>query len=76
MDLEDWRLYWVNAETSSVQYYELEFGKVVTVPLESHPTAAVVYNGFLYYASQDDAAIHVADKTNGEKDRVLRNNTG
>ncbi|XP_046386652.1 prolow-density lipoprotein receptor-related protein 1 isoform X2 [Ischnura elegans] len=82
VDMTDRRLYWVNGNL--IQYYEFDgksFGgtaKVKTVPLPSlaHPTAAVVYNGLLYYADGNDSAIHTANKTTGEDDKVLRNNTG
>ncbi|KAF4524352.1 hypothetical protein B566_EDAN007528 [Ephemera danica] len=77
MDLEGWRVYWVNAESNSVQYYDMERRELILVPLShaAHPTAAVVYRDNLYYANQADAAIHVAGKTKGEDDRILRNNT-
>ncbi|XP_063218358.1 prolow-density lipoprotein receptor-related protein 1 [Bacillus rossius redtenbacheri] len=77
MDLDSWRLYWVNADSKTVQYYDFATSSVNTVSLRSgYPTAAVVYNGFLYYADQDDMAIHMANKTTGENDVTLRQNTG
>lgn len=38
------------------------------------PTALCVYGDRLYYADQVDTSIHVADKTTGDQDVVLRNN--
>ncbi|XP_044727187.1 prolow-density lipoprotein receptor-related protein 1 isoform X2 [Chrysoperla carnea] len=78
MDLESSRLYWVHTELSKIQYYDFKLKKIQQVPLESNiePVALVVYQGKLYYANQEDSAIHVVDKTTGEGDVILRNNTG
>ncbi|GLH07804.1 Vitellogenin receptor, partial [Gryllus bimaculatus] len=77
MDLESNRLYWVSAESNMIQYYDLSTKNLLEVPLQSgQKTAVVVYKGMVYYANQDDMAIHVANKTTGENDTVLRNNTG
>lgn len=77
MDLESQRLYWVNTGSDSVQYYDFLTSLVVTVHLNNdHPTAATVYRGKLYYANQDDNAIHVTNKTTGADNTILRNNTG
>jgi DNA-binding beta-propeller fold protein YncE len=71
------RLYWVNTGSDSVQYYDFITNQVQTVHLNNdHPTAATVYRGKLYYANQDDNAIHVANKTTGADNSILRNNTG
>ncbi|XP_069676734.1 low-density lipoprotein receptor-related protein 1 isoform X1 [Periplaneta americana] len=76
MDLESQRLYWVNTGSDSVQYYDFLTSLVVTVHLNNdHPTAATVYRGKLYYANQDDNAIHVTNKTTGADNTILRNNT-
>jgi hypothetical protein len=77
MDLESRRLYWVNTGSDCVQYYDFITNQVQTVHLNNdHPTAATVYRGKLYYANQDDNAIHVANKTTGADNVILRNNTG
>lgn len=39
------------------------------------PSAAVVFQNQLYYANEHDEAIHVCNKTSGENDTFLRNNT-
>ncbi|KDR21144.1 hypothetical protein L798_04073, partial [Zootermopsis nevadensis] len=76
VDLESRRLYWVNAGRDSVQYYDFITNQVETVHLNNdHPTAATVYHGMLYYANDDDNAIHVANKTTGADNSILRNNT-
>ncbi|XP_034243195.1 prolow-density lipoprotein receptor-related protein 1 isoform X1 [Thrips palmi] len=78
MDLDDWRLYWVNVWRKTIQYYDFKSKQTLDVPLkqEAVPTAAVVYHGFLYYADLHDMAIHMANKTSGLKnDTVLRANT-
>lgn len=67
----------MNAGSDSVQYYDFIRNTVQTIHLNNdHPTAATVYRGKLYYANQDDNAIHVADKTTGANNSILRNNTG
>jgi len=67
----------VNTRSDSVQYYDFITNQVETVHLNNdHPTAATVYRGKLYYANQDDNAIHVANKTTGADNTILRNNTG
>lgn len=75
--MDDWRLYWTNIMTHSVQYYDFKINKVVTVPLEpGQKSALTVYKGLLFYANQDDLAIHTANKTSGFDDVILRNSTG
>ncbi|XP_075238130.1 LDL receptor protein 1 isoform X2 [Lycorma delicatula] len=78
VDYDDGRLYWVNTESRTIQYYEFSTKKVTTVPIEDNPspTAAVVYFGLLYYANQNDGAIHSVDKTSGRNHVIVRNNTG
>ena len=77
MDLDDWRLYWVNVWSKSIQYYDFHSKKTNNIALrqEAHPTAAVVYRGSLYYADLHDMAIHMTNKTSGLNDTVLRTNT-
>jgi hypothetical protein len=77
MDLEDLRLYWVDVGKNTIQYFDFGTKAVVTVPLIQpfQPTSVVIYRGSLYYSNQADTAIHVARKTEGENDTILRNNT-
>lgn len=77
MDLDDWRLYWVNVWSKTIQYYDFKTKQTFNVMLrqDAHPTAAVVYKGNLYYADLHVMAIHVANKTSGLNDTVLRANT-
>jgi integrin beta 2 len=73
------RLYWVNIETNTIQFYDFATQAVTTVTIEdnlAHPTAIVPYNGLIFYADQMDQAIHMADMTTGVNNTVLRNNTG
>lgn len=86
MDLESWRLYWVNFEFQSIEYYDFKLKKVMEAVTKSQqqqkfgiiiePSALIVYHDKLYYANQEDSAIHVCDKTTGLNDTILRNNTG
>ncbi|XP_052130857.1 prolow-density lipoprotein receptor-related protein 1 isoform X2 [Frankliniella occidentalis] len=77
MDLDDWRLYWVNGWSKNIQYYDFHSKQTYDVSLrqDAHPTAAVVYQGNLYYADLHDMAIHMANKTTGLNDTILRANT-
>ncbi|XP_068084350.1 prolow-density lipoprotein receptor-related protein 1 [Anabrus simplex] len=76
MDLDSWRLYWVNVESFTIQYYDFATQLVQTVQLrEGQKSAVVAYGGMIYYADQSDMAIHVANKTTGGDDTILRNNT-
>lgn len=73
------RLYWVNVESSSIQYYDFTLGSVISLILRGNaarPTSVVPYYGFIYYSDQEDQAIHKADMTTGRNDTILRNNTG
>ena len=77
MDLESWRLYWINVDAYTVQYYDFETQFIHEIILKENtsPSAITVYNGMLYYANTLDDAIHVANKTTGQNDTVFRNNT-
>ncbi|CAB3364278.1 Hypothetical predicted protein [Cloeon dipterum] len=77
VDLDDMRLYWTDVEKSAIMYYELLHPELKTVPLDDRiqPTSLVIYQGSIYYSNALDSAIHVADKTTGKNDRILRNNT-
>ncbi|KAK6630731.1 hypothetical protein RUM44_002900 [Polyplax serrata] len=73
------RLYWVNVESSSIQYYDFTVNSVVSLVIRGNaarPTSVVPYYGFIYYSDQQDQAIHKANMTTGENDTILRNNTG
>lgn len=62
----------------------LDEHRLYTLPLYKHssPTAAVVYKNLLYYADNNDFAIHVIDKINGssynsnDKEEIFLNDTG
>ena len=78
-DLATDRLYWVNIESSSIQYYDFVNNSVKLLILRGNaarPTSVVPYFGSIYYSDQEDQAIHKADMTTGGNDTVLRNNTG
>lgn len=78
-DLTTDRLYWVNVESNSVQFYEFKTRNIVTILVRDsngRPTSVVPYDGLIYYADQEDQAIHKADMSTGKNDTVLRNNTG
>lgn len=78
MDLDSWRLYWVNTEKANIQYYDFKSKVVVKLPMDekSMPSAATVYKGLLCYADQNDQAIHVCEKDACENNKILRNHTG
>ncbi|XP_054274081.1 low-density lipoprotein receptor-related protein 1-like [Macrosteles quadrilineatus] len=78
VDYKDNRLYWVNTETNTIQFYDFVLLIVKDIHLSEgvSPTAAVVYNDTLYYADHAEEAIHAVDKNDGSNHYVVRNNTG
>lgn len=78
MDYDGRRLYWVNGESHTIQYLLIDDFAVhnVELPESASPTAVVVYHNLIYYADQDHSAILSCDKTTGENNIVVRNNTG
>ncbi|XP_060807225.1 prolow-density lipoprotein receptor-related protein 1 [Amyelois transitella] len=77
MDVESNRLYWVNLDASSVQYYDVGAGKLFTLPLPpgSLPTALDVYGDEVIYADGADDTVRACRKTGGGGARLLRNHT-
>ena len=73
-DVIDDRLYWVNAESHTIQFYDFISKTVASVssPSLKLPTALAVYKNHLYYSDQEDTSIHIIDKTTGDRDTVLR----
>lgn len=69
------RLYWISS--FKIYYYDFTTGTVINVNLPNVTiSAATIYQGLIYYANDDDSTIHIANKTTGENDRILRNSTG
>lgn len=78
-DVPSDRLYWVNLESNTIQFYEFKTQKITTFLVRDgngRPTSVVPYDGLIFYSDQEDQAIHKADMTTGMNDTVLRNNTG
>lgn len=74
-DKDSDRLYWISS--FKIYYYDFETSSTVGVNLsDATIIAATVYQGWLYYANDDESTIHIANKTTGENDRILRNSTG
>lgn len=74
-DKDSNRLYWISS--FKIYYYDLDRGSVVNVNLPNVTIiAGTIYQGLIYYANDDDSTIHIANKTTGENDRILRNSTG
>ena len=76
VDVPSSRLYWVSE--FEICFSDLDGNDVRRVKLPSKllVTAVTVYHDHVYYADDDDHSIHIADKTTGQKDMILRNNTG
>lgn len=76
IDLATDRLYWISE--FEVYYCNLkgEDSQKLELPSKVSVTAATVYKEYIYYADDDDQSIHVANKTTGSNDSVLRNGTG
>ncbi|CAH2009921.1 unnamed protein product [Acanthoscelides obtectus] len=72
-DLQSSRLYWISG--NEIFYGTLD-GKVtrISLPEQTAISAMTVYNGQLYYA--DEEHIHIADKSTGANDTILKNRTG
>ncbi|XP_039297964.1 low-density lipoprotein receptor-related protein 1 [Nilaparvata lugens] len=77
VDHVDNRLYWVNVESQTIQFYNFIDKSITTVPLPAgtSPSAATIYDGLLYYADLNDSAIHSVHKTSGSGHEIIRNNT-
>lgn len=75
LDLQRGRLYWVNAHTATVMYYEFSVGRVRAVPMSagSRPVALEVHETFIYYADED--TIFRCHVDNCQTPIVFRNNT-
>ncbi|RZF40959.1 hypothetical protein LSTR_LSTR013214 [Laodelphax striatellus] len=77
VDHVDNRLYWVNVESQTIQFYSFTDKSITTVPLPAgtSPSAATIYDGLIYYADLNDSAIHSVHKTTGSGNEIIRNNT-
>lgn len=66
----------MNVESHSIQFYDFEKKTVASLASSSLklPSALAVFGDKVYYADQDDTAIHIIDKTTGSQDSILRNN--
>lgn len=74
IDMESNRLYWIS--DFKVYYYDIKNKNVTKVPNCDEITAVTVYKGLVYYAEDTyDHSIHSANKTTGNNDTLLRNNT-
>jgi low-density lipoprotein receptor-related protein 1 (alpha-2-macroglobulin receptor) len=77
-DIQDNRLYWIDVESHSIQYYNFVTKKIVQLSSNlttlKLPTALAVLGDQIYCADKDDAAIHVIDKTVGTHNSILRTN--
>lgn len=75
IDLETQRLYWV----SNLEVFYCNFDGSsktrLSLPAKATVSAITIYKGSIYYADDDDQSIHVANKTTGEDDTILRNGT-
>lgn len=76
--ISDRRLYWIDAETQTIQFYDFVGQKVVVLSSNmttlKTPSALAVLGDRIYCADKDDAAIHVIDKSTGAHDSILRTN--
>lgn len=74
----DRRLYWVNVESHTIQFYDFVTKSVASLSTTAttlkSPSSIAVLGDKVYCADQDDASIHVVDKTTGTHDSILRSN--
>ncbi|XP_065578254.1 prolow-density lipoprotein receptor-related protein 1-like isoform X3 [Artemia franciscana] len=75
-DPESDRLYWVNVQSHTIQYYEMSTGKIKTVkiPLVKQPSTMVIYRDRIYVGESELNAIVVVD-ADGSNAQILRNKT-
>ena len=77
-DTKDRRLYWIDAESQTIQFYDLAKKKVDSLSSNlttlKQPSALAVLGDRIYSADKHDAAIHVINKTTGAHDFILRTN--
>ncbi|GBP36075.1 Low-density lipoprotein receptor-related protein 1 [Eumeta japonica] len=77
IDVNGHRLYWVNSDSATMQYYELGSGKSHTLSVggRARPSALEVHGSRLYWADTEEGTLHVCDKDACADDRLLRNGT-
>ena len=76
-DFTDDRLYWVNANTGKIQYYDFAKKTVQTIVFgDLKPTVITVYKKEILFAADKQEGIFKGDKTTGGKYSYIRNNTG
>ncbi|CAG5013242.1 unnamed protein product [Parnassius apollo] len=77
MDVEHNRLYWINSGTATIQYYDVDMGKLSTMSLSpgARPVALEVWAGRALWADADGTLRSCAAPA-CRHPRVLRNNTG
>ncbi|XP_076313100.1 LDL receptor protein 1 isoform X3 [Tachypleus tridentatus] len=73
------QLYWVNADTNSIQRLNLDKLQVETLAIPEsaliQPYALTVYKDWLIYSTGADSSIHMVNKLNFSDHTILRNNT-
>ncbi|XP_076069558.1 LDL receptor protein 1 isoform X2 [Oratosquilla oratoria] len=77
-DYSSERLYWVNVEKASIQFYDFKTNKVMdlsTGSKGSQPQALTVHKNFVYFADAADNIIYKVEKTTGQYKEVVRHNS-
>ncbi|KAK3853890.1 hypothetical protein Pcinc_039590 [Petrolisthes cinctipes] len=71
-------LFWVNRDSNSIQYYDLDSSKVITLlqpgdeTSPAHPRALAVYKDYIYFADDSDSRVYKVSKTSGKNREVVR----
>lgn len=71
-------LYWVNKDSDSIQYYDLDSAQVITLlqpedaASSAHPRALAVYKDSIYFADTSDSRIYKVNKTSGNNREIVR----
>lgn len=78
VDLENNRVYWVNAGSATIQFLDVASRKVSTLPLAAgaRPAALDVYGGEVFWADGETGALSACGATDCAGPRLLLNNTG
>ncbi|KAK7083495.1 Low-density lipoprotein receptor-related protein 1B, partial [Halocaridina rubra] len=69
------RLYWVNAGSDSIQYYDFSERQTKTMLVggnDTKPKAMIVYRDYIYYTNDVDASIYKMDKMTGDERKLVR----
>ncbi|XP_068223129.1 low-density lipoprotein receptor-related protein 1 isoform X3 [Palaemon carinicauda] len=78
-DASSQRLYWVNAGSDSIQYYDFTEKRTVNILIDDEsvkPKALIVYMDYVYYTNDVNSSIYKMDKDTGLDRQLVRSGLG